>query len=71
MTRGYLQNEGPTSYRHAGPGICELQAACLTGITDRTIRLSSGKHEPQLVPHFKLDCSEASRSSSLPGNPPR
>lgn len=31
-----------------------------------TIRRSSGTQEPQLVPHFKLACSEAMRSSAPP-----
>ena len=32
----------------------------------RTMRLSSGRQEPQLVPHLSAPCSEASRSSGVP-----
>ena len=61
-----------------------VQATCLMGITarggvlvpaavatrlERTIRLSSGKHEPQVVPHLSVPCSDASRASSVAKDP--
>ena len=63
--------------RHLTRPFMRTQTTCLIGITapfiespadppaPRTSRLSSGRHEPQFVPHLKALCRSARRAASL------